>query len=145
MNRFFLFLSLLLTGLFVKAQPETYPLHWQYTYQLEPALYQTDSIVHTSVRPYNSSQVSGVEGAPQPLSTAGDTTSRTFVGKALWRTANDHLIQVDEDIFSLRVSPVMMFHGGREVNENQWVTRNTRGFQISGKLGDKFYFYSDFF
>src|SRR3546814_662018 len=66
----------------------------------------------------------------------------TFLYRKLF---TEHLVEVDEPDYSLYLDFLPDFQIGREFSESKTTWLNTRGISLQGRIGDKVYFYTDFY
>lgn len=119
------------------------PLNQNYNLRYEPWLYNLQSDMHTSVRPFMSSEVE--KNAPfDSLSSAHVKESKfnnSWVGRKLKK---EHLFEVKGEDYNFYVDPVFEFAGMYDA-DSQFVYTNTRGIWLSGNIGDRFSFSTSFY
>lgn len=99
-------------------------------------LYTDSNNRHTSIRSF-------VDHVPSTLVTLSNQKNwRDLVYK---RIVHDHQFQVRKDNYQLAVDFLPDFQMGKDFSSGKRTWLNTRGLVFQGKLGDDFYFYSDFY
>lgn len=90
-----------------------------------------------------------IEGFDEDAAVKRDTASgRTLAGRKIFE---EHLVIVDKPGLRFVFDPIFNFSGGEELRRNGFpegnpnpLYVNTRGFAVSGKVGDAVYIYTDF-
>jgi hypothetical protein len=144
MKRFFT--SLLLLLLFAgasKAQLIYQPYSYQFYQKLNNSVYSPSNMLHTSLKPY----LIGDSSALRPIYDSllmqnADNTGKTWLYRKLFR---QHLFDVKDKEYTFYLDYLPDLQIGREFNEPKTVFMNTRGYQVGGTIGSKFFFYTSGF
>lgn len=119
-------------------------LNQNYNTSLQRTL-DSSSLFHTSIRPYLQSQVNSVINESDAMNHFGEL-GRKMKNKKLQKSLYyNHVIQVNESDFKLRIDPLFNFEFGKDLSNDISTYVNTRGVQIMGSIGKKFSFYSNFY
>ena len=141
MKKLFTFVSILLLFAGVsKAQLMYQPYSYQFYQKLNNSVYSPSNNLHTSLKPYliaDSSAVRPLYDSLLMLKT--DNKGKSWLYRILFR---QHLVdQKDKDYtFYLDYLPDLQL--GREFKEQKTVWLNTRGYQVGGTIGSRFFFYT---
>ncbi|MFI5218011.1 MAG: hypothetical protein ACHQNT_00895 [Bacteroidia bacterium] len=120
------------------------PLNRDYNLRYEPWLYNLQSDMHTSVRPFMSNEVE--KNAPfDSLSSAhyirDNKFNNTWVGRKLFK---EHLFEVKGEDFNFYLDPAFEFKIMHDRDKGNLVV-NTRGVWLSGNIGERFSFSTSFY
>lgn len=146
MKKIIIFLLLSVNILFAQhvfSQEYYLPLNREYNLRYEPYLYSTQSQVHTSVRPFISSEAA-VAAPLDSLNTNYLNDSKfnnSWIGRKLRR---EHLLEVMHEDYNIFFDPVFEFSGTADDDDNFYFT-GTKGARIAGTIGERFSFASDFY
>lgn len=138
-----LFTSLLLLLLFAgasRAQLIYQPYSYQFYQKLNNSVYSPSNNIHTSLKPY----LIGDSSVLRPLYDSllmlkADNTGRSWLYRKLFR---QHLIEVSDKEYTFYLDYLPDLQIGRELSEPKTVWLNTRGYQLGGTIGSKFFFYT---
>lgn len=130
------------------------PLSNDLNYIFERQIVQSDSVIHTGMRPYVQSFVYQ-QGQPERYGWHGQDEVPTGQGQPwFWRKIRHEslvTVQDKDDQFWVAVDPVFNFEFGEDVADTTgWADsvsfyKNTRGFRMHGHIGEKFSFFSSFY
>jgi hypothetical protein len=133
--------SLILLLLFVKvgmAQAQYQPYYYQFYQKFNEDLYSTKTRIHTSLKPFIIDSL--LQRRYDSLMNYGsDDLKHSWAHRKIF---NEHLIDVKGKDFNAYVDylPDLVIGKDFTANKNTWI--NSRGYQVGGNIGDKFYFYS---
>ncbi|HTD98577.1 MAG TPA: hypothetical protein VK668_04800 [Mucilaginibacter sp.] len=141
-----LFTSILILMLFAgvaRSQSQYQPYSYQFYQKLDTDIYSTKTRIHTSLKPFFVDD-SLIKPHYDSLMNYGTDTSvhHSWVHRKLF---DEHLIDVKKDGYTFFADYLPDLTVGRDVtgHKNTWL--NTRGYQLGGTIGSKFYFYSSGF
>jgi hypothetical protein len=138
-----LFLGIIFTSEFSKAQEYQYPLNRDMETRITSFINEDTTGFHTSFKPYTIAdlkKITPMDSVWQPI-VHDSKFNRTWVGRKLRK---EHFISVNEDDIILSVDPVFNLQIGRENKEKRNVYVSTRGVMVHGNVQDKFFFYTKF-
>ncbi|HTK19757.1 MAG TPA: hypothetical protein VL442_09605, partial [Mucilaginibacter sp.] len=140
MKRLFTCLILLLFACAAKAQLMYQPYSYQFYQKLNNSVYSPSNNLHTSLKPY----LLGDSSAVRPLYDSllllkADNAGKSWLYRKLFR---QHLIEVNDKEYTFFLDYLPDLQIGREFNEPKTVWMNTRGYQLGGTIGSKFFFYT---
>jgi len=140
MKRLFTCLMLLLFAGAAKAQLMYQPYSYQFYQKLNNSVYSPSNNLHTSLKPY----LIGDSSAIRPLYDSllllkADNSGKSWLYRKLFR---QHLIEVNDKEYTFYLDYLPDLQIGREFNEPKTVWMNTRGYQLGGTIGSKFFFYT---
>ena len=150
----YLFGVLLLTISFCKAQQLYYPLDHDENAFIEMYLNKTSSNSHTSIKPYFFNDVLTEVNMDSIDSTVTDTnrlyllpTSKLakFMRWSENKLMDEDLVFIDSGGLKLRANLLLGLQVGRDGNEEENYWQNTRGYWLSGQVGEKAFFESAFY
>lgn len=98
--------------------------------------YSLESDLHTSVKPFNLNRADSSATLPKPKRTGKGWWSRKLFYK--------NLAEFKGEDYHFTINPVFNFRLGTESSNDKILYTNTRGFNIEGKIGEKFSFYTSF-
>jgi len=141
---FFFFFFLLQES---QAQSPYLSLNQDFNSRLQMMLYSKDFRFHTSIRPYYMPEVEASVNydSIQSLLRMHRGYEKKWKQKAWDKLFNDNVVSLYRKGFSLIANPLMNFEWGRDFTENKTIWTNTRGFEIKGRIGKSFTFYTDFY
>ncbi|MEP7168911.1 MAG: hypothetical protein ABI855_06025 [Bacteroidota bacterium] len=121
------------------------PLNREYNLRYEPWLYKVQSEMHTAMRPYLSTAVE--KYAPLDSLDSAEVKNNKFNNTWLGRKLRkEHLFPVHGEDYNFYLDPVMDFQGTYTNNPDDKFTHvNTRGARITGNIGERFSFATDFY
>jgi hypothetical protein len=144
MRRFFtcILLLLLFAGA-AKAQLMYQPYSYQFYQKLNNSVYSPSNNLHTSLKPY----LIGDSSAIRPhydslLMLNADNKGKSWLYRKLFR---QHLIETKDKDYTFYLDYLPDLQIGREFNQPKTVWLNTRGYQLGGTVGSKFFFYTSGF
>lgn len=144
MKKFYLALGVLIAFAFsAHAQSVYQPYSYDFYQKLNRSLYSTKSREHTAMKPILVDD-SVLRRPYDSLMNVGVDTSRkhSWVYRKLF---NEHLIDVRDKEYTFYVDYLPDLVIGKDLADKRSVHMNTRGYQIGGTIGSKFYFYSSGF
>jgi hypothetical protein len=121
------------------------PTNRDYNLRYEPWLYSLQSDMHTAMRPFMSSDV--LKNAPldslDSSHVKDNKFNNTWVGRKLRK---EHLFHVQGEDYNFYLDPVFEFQGYYSNSSNDKFTyENTRGIWLSGNIGERFSFSTNFY
>lgn len=143
MRKLFTCVMLLLFTYAAKAQLIYQPYSYQFYQKLNNSVYSPSNTLHTSLKPY----LIGDSSAIRPLYDSllmlkADNSGKSWLYRKLFR---QHLIEVIDKEYTFYLDYLPDLQMGREFNEPKTVWMNTRGYQLGGTIGSKFFFYTSGF
>ncbi|RQO68079.1 gliding motility protein RemB [Pedobacter sp. KBW06] len=119
------------------------PYSFQFYQKLNKSVYDRNTRFHSSIKGYYEDD-SLLKNRFDSLMKAGTDSlnHRSWVRRKI---TEEHLLNFDGDDFKVYADFLPDFQIGREFSEKKQTWLNTRGFQIGGKVGDKFSFYTNGF
>ncbi|MBC7400697.1 MAG: gliding motility protein RemB, partial [Mucilaginibacter sp.] len=133
--------SLILLLLFVKvgmAQATYQPYYYQFYQKFNEDLYSTKTRIHTTLKPFIID--SPLQHRYDSLMNYGtDNAKHSWVHRKVF---NEHLIDVKSKDFNAYFDYLPDLLIGKDFHGKKNVSINSRGYQVGGSIGDKFYFYS---
>lgn len=141
MKKFFTSISILL--LFAgaaRAQLMYQPYSYQFYQKLNNSVYSPSTDLHTSIKPY----LIGDSSALRPLYDSllllkADNKGKSWLYRKLFR---QHLIEVNDKDYTFYADFLPDLQVGRDFSQPKTVWLNTRGYQLGGTIGSKFFFYT---
>jgi hypothetical protein len=134
--------SILLLLLFTKigmAQAQYQPYSYQFYQKFNEDLYSTKTRIHTALKPFI---IDGdLKHKYDSLMNVGVDTSRHH-SWAYRKLFNEHLIDVKAPDYNFYADYLPDLTIGKDFSGKKTTWLNTRGYQLGGNIGDKFYFYS---
>jgi hypothetical protein len=139
--------SLLITAIIAltfqcaKAQSVLLPYSYQLDQKFNSSIYSVNNSFHTALKPFlvDSTLTPGYTAI---MNRGVDSSRRGWVVRKI---LNEHLFDVKEKDFTFYADFLPDLQGGRDFNNNTNTNLNTRGYQLGGTIGDKFFFYSSGF
>ena len=124
-----------------KAQSVLLPYSYQLDQKFNSSIYSINNSFHTALKPFL------IDSTLQPkyneiMSRGVDSSRKTWVARKLF---NEHLFDVKTKDFTFYADFLPDLQAGRDFNGNVNTSLNTRGYQLGGTIGDKFFFYSSGF
>ena len=132
-------LLLLLLAKFGMAQAQYQPYSYQFYQKFNEDLYSTQTRIHTALKPFI---IDGdLKRKYDSLMNLGvDTTQHhSWAHRKLF---NEHLIQVKGADYNFYADYLPDLVIGKDLSDKRTTWINTRGYQLSGTIGNNFYFYS---
>lgn len=129
---------MLVTVQFTHAQSEYLPYSYQFNQKFNSSVYSISNGLHTSLKPFI------IDSALRPryneiMSVGVDTGRKSWVPRKLF---NEHLFDIKTKEYTFFADYLTNFQFGQDVTDKLKTNINTRGYQIGGTVGDKFYFYT---
>ena len=141
-----LFTSIILLVLFVgtaKAQLMYQPYSYQFYQKLNNSVYSPSNNLHTALKPYVISDSSAMRPLYDSLLMRNaDNTGKSWLYRKLFR---QHLFDITEKDYTFYLDYLPDLQIGREFSQSKSVWLNTRGYQLGGTVGTKFFFYTSGF
>ncbi len=129
-------------GTILKAQSFYTPLSNSLLNSIEDSLHLIDNETFTTVKPFSVGVInSHIDNFNEKLRLEGNFASNKWLGRKLFY---EDLIQKHTEDFGLRLNPLVHLTLGKDNLSDKTTYLNTRGFQADGRLGKKFFFYSEF-
>jgi hypothetical protein len=120
------------------SQSEYVPFSYQFYQKFNADVYSVDNSYHTALKPYLLD--SNIMGRYNQLMAVGvDSSRKTWVARKLF---NEHLFQEQTSEYTFFADFLTDLELGRDNIGKTTTYVNTRGYQIGGTVGSKFYFYS---
>jgi hypothetical protein len=124
----------------LKAQIQYQPYNYQFYQKLNDSVYSTKTRMHTSVRPFLIDDTTLQARYKQLINYGTDSTQkRSWVHRKLF---NEHLIDINKPDYTFFADYLPDLVIGRDFSSSRTTWLNTRGYQVGGTIGSKFYFYS---
>ena len=121
------------------AQAEYIPYSYQFDQKLNANVYSINTSFHTSLKPFRVEDSSVNLRYRQLLQMGVDSNYHQW----LWRKVfNEHLFDEHNKDYTFFADYLPDLQVGREFNNKDNTFINTRGYQLGGTVGSKFYFYS---
>lgn len=124
----------------VQAQADYLPYAYQFYQKLDSSVYSNQSRFHSSIKPFLIDDPL-ISQQYQSLMNAGVDS----IGKRSWlhrKIFQEHLIDIKDKEFTAYVDFLPDLTIGRDFSGKKSTWLNTRGYQIGGTIGSKFYFYT---
>ncbi|MDT3401759.1 gliding motility protein RemB [Mucilaginibacter terrae] len=122
------------------AQAQYQPYSYQFYQKLNDSVYSTKSKFHSAVKPYIISDSTLYPRYRALMDYGVDTTVRhSWVYRKLF---NEHLIDIKHNDYTFFADYLPDLTIGRDFSNSRTTWLNTRGYQLGGTIGNKFYFYS---
>ncbi len=124
----------------VSAQTGYLPYSFHFYQQLNKEIYNKNTRVHSSLKPFYIKEDSIITYAIDSLLNQGvDSVRKGWVNRKLF---NEHLFQVNKDDYTFYGDLLPDFIIGRDFSGKKTTWQNTRGYQFGGTVGKKFSFYT---
>ena len=140
------FTSIILLVLFVgtvRAQLMYQPYSYQFYQKLNNSVYSPSNNLHTALKPYVISDSSAMRPLYDSLLMRNvDNTGKSWLYRKLFR---QHLFDVTDKDYTFYFDYLPDLQIGREFTQPKTIWLNTRGYQLGGTVGTKFFFYSSGF
>ncbi|GAB3923797.1 gliding motility protein RemB [Mucilaginibacter myungsuensis] len=137
---FILLTAMLCSAVIVKAQSEYMPYGYQFYQKFNKDLYSTKSRIHSTIKPFI------VDSLLQPtydslmnINVKDDGVKRSWAYRKVFQ---EHLIDVKDPEYTFFFDVMSDLTIGRDFSRKEKTSYNTRGYQLGGTIGKKFYFYS---
>ncbi|WP_428330158.1 gliding motility protein RemB [Mucilaginibacter sp.] len=121
-----------------KAQSVYLPYSYQLDQKFNSSIYSINSSVHTALKPYL------IDSTLRPtynaiMNRGIDTTHKKWILRKIF---NEHLFDVKTKEYTFYADYLPDLQVGRDLTGKLTTNLNTRGFQVGGTVGSKFFFYS---
>lgn len=123
----------------VRGQSQYMPYSYQFYQKFNIDLYSTKTRAHTSLKPFFADDSLLRKHYDSLMSLGADTMHHSWVHRKLF---NEHLIDVKNSEYTIYADLLPDLVLGKDFAGNKNTFINTRGYQIGGTIGSKFYFYS---
>jgi hypothetical protein len=124
----------------LKAKIQYQPYNYQFYQKLNDSVYSTKTRMHTSVRPFLIDDTTLQARYKQLINYGTDSTQkRNWVHRKLF---SEHLIDINKPDYTFFADYLPDLVIGRDFSSSRTTWLNTRGYQVGGTIGHKFYFYS---
>ncbi|RYE25285.1 MAG: gliding motility protein RemB, partial [Sphingobacteriaceae bacterium] len=141
MKRIILCLAItFLVKITAKAQSVYLPYSYQFYQKLDSSVYSNQSRFHSSMKPFLVDDPL-ISQQYQSLINAGVDS----IGKRSWvhrKLFDEHLVDIKAGEIKAFIDYLPDLTIGREFNGKRTTWLNTRGYQVGGTIGSKFYFYT---
>ncbi|MVN19981.1 gliding motility protein RemB [Mucilaginibacter arboris] len=131
---------ILLIKISANAQSVYLPYAYQFYQKLDSSVYSNQSRFHSSMKPFLVDDPL-ISQQYQSLMNAGVDS----VGKRSWvhrKLFNEHLVDIKNKEYTAFFDYLPDLTAGRDFSGNRTTWLNTRGYQVGGTIGSKFYFYT---
>ncbi|WP_345952066.1 gliding motility protein RemB [Mucilaginibacter sp. PAMB04274] len=137
---FHILFCLLAYTLSAQAQVRYQPYSYQFYQKLNDSVYSTKTNFHSAIKPYLIDDTT-LYAKYKTLTNYGVDTSnrRSWVHRKLF---DEHLIDIKKSDYTFFADYLPDLTLGREFSNSRTTWLNTRGYQVGGTVGKKFYFYS---
>lgn len=127
----------------IQAQVQYQPYSFQFYQKFSDSVYSTKTRFHTSIKPFLIDDTTLVAKYKSLMSYGVDTMNHhSWVHRKLF---DEHLIDIKRSDYTFFADYLPDLVIGREFKESRTTWLNTRGYQVGGTIGSKFYFYSSGF
>lgn len=127
----------------VHAQVHYQPYSFQFYQKFNDSVYSIRSRFHSSIKPYLIDDTLIINKYKALMDYGADSLSHhSWVHRKIF---NEHLIDIKKPDYTFFADYLPDLVIGREFNEKKTSWLNTRGYQIGGTIGSKFYFYTSGF
>ena len=136
------FLLTLSSGQKAFAQLIYQPYSYQLYQKLNNNIYSPATGLHTSIKPLLISETSDIRyGYDSLMGSSIDYKSESWMRRKIF---HEHLIEIKNKEFTFYGDflPDLILGKGRDLNEKKNTYLNTRGYQLFGTIGSKFFFYT---
>jgi hypothetical protein len=139
----FLFVLVTVSTFTTQAQVQHLPYSYQFYQKLNDSVYSTRNRFHSSIKPYRIDDSTLFPKYDKLMYQYTDTTEHhTWVHRKLF---NEHLIEINHPDYTFFADYLPDLVIGRDLSNSRTTWINTRGFQLGGTVGKKFYFYTSGF
>ena len=123
------------------------PLNQDYNAELQKAVYSSQYRFHSSMQGWQLNELKqtfNYDSITQ-LNRLERTIPKKWKQKAWDKFLNDDVVTLHRDDFDFVINPLMNFSLGKEFTDDKSTWVNTRGFEIKGRIGRGFSFYTNFY
>ena len=142
-----LFFATILFITVVHGQDLYLPLNRNYNFEVQKAVYSSDYRFHTSIQPWQVNELKqtfNYDSITQ-IHRIEKTFNKNWKQKTWDKFLNDDVVTLHRPDFDMVLNPLMNFSLGHELTDERSTWINTRGFEIKGRLGRGFSFYTSFY
>jgi hypothetical protein len=133
-------LALAMSSQIAKAQLIYQPYSYQFYQKLNKDVYSPSISLHTAVKPYFISDSSSLRRPLDSLLENNvDASSKSWLNHVLF---SGHVVDVKNKEYTFYMDYLTDIGLGREFKDKRTTNINTRGYQIGGTIGNKFFFYT---
>ena len=147
-NLLLLIFTLFLT-LSIAAQSDYLNLNRDFNRSIEKEVYSKDHRFHTSIQPFyipELQQITNYDSVKNLLwINKKKVPNKRWKQKTWDKLLNDDVVTLRKKDYDFVVNPLMNFGAGTETVEGKSTWVNTRGFEVKGRIGKNFTFYTDFY
>lgn len=119
------------------------PYSYQFYQKLNKTVYSPATALHTALKPYFISDSSSIRPQYDTLMQNNiDNSGKSWLNHVLF---SGHVVEVKNKEFTFYMDYLTDIGLGREFNDSRTTNINTRGYQIGGTIGSKFFFYTSGF
>ncbi|RYY27772.1 MAG: gliding motility protein RemB [Sphingobacteriaceae bacterium] len=142
-KKLLLLLAIFCIGSVARAQSVYLPYAYQFYQKLDSSVYSNQSRFHSSMKPFLVDDPL-ISSQYQSLMNAGvdSLNKRSWVHRKLFQ---EHLVNIKEEDFTVFIDFLPDLTAGRDFRNHKTTWLNTRGYQVGGTIGSKFYFYTSGF
>ncbi|MEO6520916.1 MAG: gliding motility protein RemB [Mucilaginibacter sp.] len=116
------------------------PYSYQFYQKLNKTVYSPATTLHTALKPYFISDSSAIRHPFDSLMQNNiDNSNKSWLNHVLF---SGHVVEVKNKEYTFYMDYLSDFGFGREFNDSRSTNINTRGYQIGGTIGTKFFFYT---
>jgi len=128
---------LMLVSIKLSAQNTYLPYSYNTFQKLNKEVYDKNTKIHSSLKPDLLRDTTLQTALDSVLNVGVDPSKKTWAGRKLF---NEHLIDIKKEDYTAYFDLLSDFSYGKASGKTTWL--NTRGFQVGGTIGKKFFFYS---
>lgn len=141
MKKIYIVALILLTAVSIsRAQSQYQPYSYQFYQKFNAQAYSTKTRLHTSLKPFLVDDTVLQQRYNELITYGLDSTrTHTWIHRKIF---NEHLFEVNDKEYTFFADYLTDITAGRDGSGKKNIWRNTRGFQLGGTIGTKFYFYS---
>lgn len=119
------------------------PYSYQFYQKLNKTVYSPATALHTALKPYFISDASAMRQPYDSLMQNNiDNSNKSWLNHVLF---SGHVVSVKNKDYTFYMDYFTDFGAGYEFNDSRSTNINTRGYQIGGTIGSKFFFYTSGF
>lgn len=127
----------------LSAQEVSIPLSNSALHPYESHLHVIDNPFFTTSKPFSSFQVQPLrDSILETYKMDSDFASTTWFGRKIF---NENLFDIQHKDYRIIINPLFDLSLGKDNMRDRLLFNNTRGFQISGRIGDNFHYNSEFY
>lgn len=123
-----------------QSQVQYQPYSYQFYQKLDDSVYSTKTRFHSSIKPFLIDDTTLYAKYKSLINYGVDTVGHhSLVHRKLF---NEHLIDIKKPDYTFFADYLPDLTIGRDFSDSRTTWLNTRGYQVGGTIGSKFYFYS---